>query len=204
MVKGTDNAVKGREARVLVNPSPGADVGAVSPSPGAEVGRGEPSPSRCAALAGVCPSPGANVAGVRPVPVQLCEGRAKSQCSFRKCEPLSRCKCGRNEPGPGTDVGGPGASPVPVQMWRGPAQSRCTSTLPFLRYARRKNARAHWCTCCMLVLYVARGTCSACGFAATCPRSVDIVVLMFVAAAVSLLGMLVTQVAQAPAQVWQG
>jgi hypothetical protein len=49
-----------------------------------------------------------------------------------------------------------------------------------------------------------RGTCSACGFAATCPRSVDIVVLMFVAAAVSLLGMLVTQVAQAPAQVWQG
>ncbi len=49
-----------------------------------------------------------------------------------------------------------------------------------------------------------RGTCSACGFVATCPRSVDIVVLMFVAAAVSLLGMLVTQVAQAPAQVWQG
>jgi hypothetical protein len=35
----------------------------------------------------------------------------------------SRCRCGRDEPSPGADVGG--MSPVPVQMRQGRAQSRC-------------------------------------------------------------------------------
>jgi hypothetical protein len=31
-------------------------------------------------------------------------------------EPQSRCRCGRGEPSPGSDVAG--VSPVPVQMWQ--------------------------------------------------------------------------------------
>jgi hypothetical protein len=49
-------------------------------------------------------SPGADVAGVVPVPVQMWQKRAQS-----------RCRCGRDEPGPGEDVAGhKGASPAPL------------------------------------------------------------------------------------------
>jgi hypothetical protein len=76
----------------------------------------------------VPPSPGTDVAGRAPVPVQMLEGRAPVPVQmWPRCRPVSaqmwqgastvpvqmlegraqsRCRCGRDEPSPGADVGG--------------------------------------------------------------------------------------------------